>query len=328
MISVAFLTRCLAGLLLSLGLCSAASAGPVDRSLPWVTAEVSAPRVVYRVFDSPTVGAKVSYHALMPAGHERPGSRWPVLYWLHGTDGGVAGIRPLARLLSEAMDAGHMPAMIVVFVNGLPRRLWADAKDGSSPVETVLIREVIPDVDQTFRTIAAREGRVLEGFSMGGYGAARLGFRHPHLFSGISVLAGGPLDLELSGPRAQRSPQTRQQLLRDVCSDDWAYFRALSPWTVAESAAPLLRAQPPVVRQAVGTLDDTRGLNREFHEHMSRLGIAHDYAELPGIGHDPQALLRALLASGDRFYIRALGGGVARPAAAEASALISPSPAP
>lgn len=304
---ITLLTRGLTGLLLTwFALLASASAGPVDQTLPWVTREVQAPRVVYRTFDSRTVGAKVSYHAYLPQGHDGSDSRWPVLYWLHGTEGGVSGIRPLARLFDEAMEAGRAPAMIVVFVNGLPRRLWADSKDGSSPVETVFIQEVIPDVDRTFRTIASREGRLLEGFSMGGYGAARLGFGYPHLFAGISILAGGPLDLELRGPRAQRSPQTRQQLLREVCSDDWACFRALSPLTVVEVAAPVLRAQPPVVRQAVGTLDDTRDLNRQFHERMVGLGIAHDYVELPGVGHDPLALLQGLLARGDGFYRRAL----------------------
>ena len=304
---ITLLTRGLTGLLLTwFALLASASAGPVDQTLPWVTREVQAPRVVYRTFDSRTVGAKVSYHAYLPQGHDGSDSRWPVLYWLHGTEGGVSGIRPLARLFDEAMEAGRAPAMIVVFVNGLPRRLWADSKDGSSPVETVFIQEVIPHVDRTFRTIASREGRLLEGFSMGGYGAARLGFGYPHLFAGISILAGGPLDLELRGPRAQRSPQTRQQLLREVCSDDWACSRALSPLTVVEVAAPVLRAQPPVVRQAVGMLDDTRDLNRQFHERMVGLGIAHDYVELPGVGHDPLALLQGLLARGDGFYRRAL----------------------
>lgn len=44
--------------------------------------------------------------------------RLPVLYWLHGTGGGVAGIRPLAQFFDEAIEAGRVPPMTVVFVNG------------------------------------------------------------------------------------------------------------------------------------------------------------------------------------------------------------------
>jgi len=194
-----------------------------------------------------------------------------------------------------------------VFVNGLPRRLWADSKDGSSPVETAFITEVIPDVDKTFRTIATREGRIVEGFSMGGYGAARIGFKHPGLFAGISILAGGPFDLELRGPRSQQNPRLREQLLRDVCSNDLAYFRAISPWAIAEGAAAALRDKKTVIRHIIGARDDTRDLNRQFHDRMTDLGIAHEYSELPNVGHDARALLAALGDGNGTFYRRALG---------------------
>jgi poly(3-hydroxybutyrate) depolymerase len=222
--------------------------GSPDRGLAWVTDQVTAPRVVYRTFDSRAAAGKVSYHVYTPATYDDPNVRLPVLYWLHGTDGGLVGIRPMSQYFDEAIAAGKMPAMIVVFVNGLPRRLWADSKDGSSPVETVFIADVISDVDKEFRTIAKREGRILEGFSMGGYGAARLGFRHPELFAGISILAGGPLDLEFRGPRAQQNPRLREQILRDMCGNDMDYFRAISPWSAAATAAVALRDKKTVIR--------------------------------------------------------------------------------
>lgn len=280
--------------------------GSPDRSLAWVTDQVSAPRVAFRTFDSRVAAGKVSYHVYTPAKYDDPETRLPVLYWLHGTDGGIVGIRPMAKFFDDAIEAGRMPAMIVVFVNGLPRRLWADSKDGSSPVETVFITEVIPDVDKKFRTVAKREGRILEGFSMGGYGAARLGFRHTDLFAGISILAGGPFDLELRGPRAQQNRRLREQLLRDVCGNDLEYFKVISPWSVAAMAAVALREKKTVIRQAVGDRDGTRDLNRRFHDRMISLDIAHDYSELPSVGHDARAILAALGDGNGKFYRRAL----------------------
>ena len=55
------------------------------------------------------------------------------------------------------------------------------------PIEDVLLEDLIPHVDATYRTIARRESRGIEGMSMGGYGALRLALRHPTRFS--SVLA-------------------------------------------------------------------------------------------------------------------------------------------
>jgi enterochelin esterase-like enzyme len=263
--------------------------------------------VVFRTFDSKKVGVKISFHAYIPDTYNKIPDRLPVLYWLHGTEGGVSGIPVLARFFDEAMTIGNMPAMLVVFVNGLPRRLWADSKDGSSPVETVFITELVPHVDQTFRTISSREGRILEGFSMGGYGAARLGFKYPHLFAGISILAGGPFDLTLEGPRAQRNPRLREQLLRDVCSNDMDYFKSISPWMLAETAAVSLRTKPALIRQAVGSLDNTRELSHQFHIRMRNLAIAHEYLEYPNIDHDALALLEVLARTNGDFYYRALG---------------------
>ncbi len=292
-------------------------AGPVDRSLPWVTEDADVSRVAFRTFESEAAAGKVSYHVYAPQEYDEPNVRLPVLYWLHGTLGGVAGIRPLAAHFDAEIRAGRMPPMLVVFVNGLPRRLWADSKPGSAPVETVFITELIPEVDRVYRTVAAREGRILEGFSMGGYGAARLGFRHPDVFAGISILAGGPLDLELDGPRARSNPRLREFLIRDVCGGDLDYFRSLSPWTLAETAAAPLRDRRTVIRQAVGTRDDTRELNRRFHERMTALGIAHGYHEIPGVGHDAAAVLAALAAADGDFYRRAVtaASGQDRPSA-------------
>lgn len=280
--------------------------GSVDRNLPWVTQDAGVARVAYRTFESRAAAGPVSYHVYAPAEYDQPETRLPVLYWLHGTLGGVSGIRPLAMHFDAQIRAGRMPPLLVVFVNGLPRRLWADSKNGSAPVETVFITELIPEVDRSFRTVASREGRVLEGFSMGGYGAARLGFGHPDLFAGISILAGGPLDLDLDGPRARRNPGLREFLLRDVCGDDLDYFRALSPWTLAETAADAIRDRRTTIRQAVGTHDDTRDLNRRFHERMTALGIDHGYHELPEVGHEAAAVLAALADTDGDFYRRAL----------------------
>ena len=284
-----------------------------DRSLPWVTEAVVSPLVSFRTFDSAIVGNNVSYHVYLPKKYSSSSVRFPVLYWLHGTEGGVAGVLPVASFFDDAINAGKLPPMIIVFVNGLPRRLWADSKDGASPVESVFVKELIPEVDRVYRTIAQREGRILEGFSMGGYGAARIGFKFPELFGGISILAGGPLDLEFSGPRAIRAPALRSQLLNDVCSNDMNYFQAISPLLTAHTAVNLLRINRTVVRHLVGTLDDTRDLNFQFHNHMNSLNIPHQYLDVPNVDHDALALLQAVDNLNGSFYREALAAALVGP---------------
>ncbi|MEC9117670.1 MAG: alpha/beta hydrolase-fold protein [Planctomycetota bacterium] len=278
-----------------------------DRTLPWVTSEVALKPVDFVVFSSELVGSEVSYHIYKPPIYERAFSRrFPVLYWLHGTDGGVSGIRPLTRLFHDAMLDGSIPPMLVVYVNGLPKRLWSDSKDGSAPVESVFIEEVIPHVDKNYRTVAGRHGRIIEGFSMGDFGAARIGFKHADQFAGVSILAAGPLDPDFKGPRALRNAPLRDLIIKAVCSDDISYFKALNPWQVArENNEKLLKADV-LIRQVVGKDDSSLADNKSFHEHLKQLKISHEFVVLPDVDHDTRDVLTELWRRDKDFYSRAL----------------------
>jgi poly(3-hydroxybutyrate) depolymerase len=227
-----------------------------------------------------------------------------VVYWLHGSGGGAAGIAPLARFVDEAIESGSTPPCFLVFVNGLPQGMYVDWKDGSTPIESMIVKDLVPHIDATCRTIPTREGRLLDGFSMGGYGAARLGFAHPELFRAVSMLGAGPLDPDFERtPRA--NPRARDGLLERVYGDR-ATFREVSPWVLAERKADRLK-QDTLLRIAVGDRDETFAMNEEFHEHLVKLGIQHDWLPLEGVEHDPMKTLRAL---GDRawaFYRKAFG---------------------
>jgi len=268
----------------------------------WLTRAVAAPRVRYHTFESAVAKAKVSYHLYTPEAYDtESGRRFPVLYWLHGSGGGLAGIAPMAALFDRAIREGKIPPMLVVFPNGMASSLWCDSKDGSVPMETIVIKELVPRIDATARTLAMLEGRIVEGFSMGGYGAARLGFLYPELFGGISILAGGPLDLDFAGPRANANPAERERILQGTFGGDIDYYRSQSPITIAERQAPAVRDQVRV-RVAVGSRDNTAPLNRAYSEHLKRLNIPHTFTLVPDVGHNTLALLRGLDDANWQFY--------------------------
>jgi len=249
---------------------------------------------------------KVSYHLYTPAIYdEEPERRFPVLYWLHGTGGGLAGIAPLSAFFDRAMREAKIPPMLVVFPNGLSASMWCDSKDGAVPMETIVVKELLPHIDATFRTVAKREARMLEGFSMGGYGAARLGLKYPEIFGAISILAGGPLDREFRGPRAAANPAERERNLQATFGGDLAHCQALSPLTVAQQNAAAVRGRSRI-RQAVGTDDFSAELNRAFSAQLKQLALEHTFTEVPGGGPDTLALLRGLGERNWEFYRAAL----------------------
>ena len=286
----------LAALLLA-PLANAQAQGPA-----FVTPVVGAPRVEFHTFESKAAKAKVSYHLYTPEVYDTATERrFPVLYWLHGSGGGLAGIAPMSAFFDRAIREGKIPPMLVVFPNGLASSMWCDSKDGVVPMETIVITELVPHIDATFRTFAAREGRIVEGFSMGGYGAARLGFKYPQLFGAVSILAGGPLDLDFAGPRATGNPTERERILKGTFGGDLEYYRSQNPITVAEQQADAVRGKVRV-RMAVGSRDNTGPLNRSYSEHLKKLNIAHTFTIVPAVGHDTLALLKGLGEANWEFY--------------------------
>jgi enterochelin esterase-like enzyme len=277
---------------------------PAATSAPaWVTRAVPAPRVTHHVFASAATKGNVSYHLYRPAAYADETRRFPVVYWLHGSGGGLPGIPVVARRFDAAIEAGKLPPCLVVFVNGLEMGMYVDWTDGSAPIESMMIRDLLPHVDATYRTIAQREGRLLDGFSMGGYGAARLGFKYPELFRAVSLAGAGPLQSELkSTPRASRLQA--EELLRRVYGGDQATFRAVGPRALAERNAKTI-AQGMLVRMVIGEQDETFAHNQDFHRHLETLGIPHSWTVLPGLGHDPDRVFAALGDANWEFYRRA-----------------------
>jgi poly(3-hydroxybutyrate) depolymerase len=270
----------------------------------WITPQIQAPRVSFHTFDSKAAKTQVSYHIYKPAAYDSDArQRFPVVYWLHGSGGGLPGIPRVAAQFNAAIEAGKTPACLVVFVNGLPNGMYVDWKDGSAPLETIITKELIPHIDAEYRTIASRDGRLLDGYSMGGYGAARLGFKYTDMFRAISIMGGGPLQAELlKAPRASR--QRAIEVLRDVYGGDQEYFMSVSPRRIAEQNAQTI-AKDSIVRMVCGDQDETFANNREFHEHLERLGIPHSWTVLEGVDHNPMKTIEALGDANWAFYRRA-----------------------
>lgn len=284
---------------------------PPSPAVVWTTAAVSAPGVQYRTFTSKVARTNVSYHVYTPAQYAiESARRFPVLYWLHGTGGGLEGIPAISAYFDAAIRAGRIPPMLIVFPNGMASSMWADSKDGRVPMESMVVHDLVPQIDATFRTQATRDGRLLEGFSMGGLGAARLGLRYPDVFGAMSMLGAGPLDLDFNGPRARGNPAERAQILRDVYSDDMNYYTAQNPFTVAEQYTATFRGTSQALtrfRQIVGSLDFTAPANEDFRAHLARLAITQDYILVPNVGHDVMRLFEVIGERNWAFYRAVFG---------------------
>jgi S-formylglutathione hydrolase FrmB len=154
---------------------------------------------------------------LPPAYEAQPDRRFPVIYWLAGFTGTGASLfqgnpwQPsLGDRLDRLTDSGLMGQAIVVAPDAFTRFGGSQYLDSpaSGAYETHVCAELIPAVDQRFRTVASRDGRGIGGKSSGGFGALVLAMRHPDLFAAVASHAGdGYFDVSIAPdiPKAFRT---------------------------------------------------------------------------------------------------------------------------
>ncbi len=237
-------------------------------------------------FSSEAVADDVGYYIYLPPGYDDSDTRrYPVVFWLHGAFGRPHEASPIIGRLDAAIRTGDAPPMIVVScLDPTGLGMWTNSKDGRLPMETIIIKELIPHIDKTYRTLGTRNGRAIEGFSMGGYGAAYLGFKYDDKFSSVSMLAA-----------ALHTPDTfknrRKAIFDNVFGGDTTYAEERSPWRLIGEKSDAIKRDTHV-RIFVGADDGLLTWNRNFHDELEKMKIDHEWGVVPNSPHDVGILMQ------------------------------------
>ena len=151
--------------------------------------------VVSREFDSRALQRKWTYAVYLPDGYETSTLRYPVLYLLHGHGGGLYDWVNLGHIQQTAdalIARGDMPPAIIVMPDA-DSTWFVDRKE---KMETAVIQDLVGDVEHNFRALGTRDGRLVAGLSMGGYGALRFVLKYPEMFAAAALLSPAIYDPE------------------------------------------------------------------------------------------------------------------------------------
>jgi endo-1,4-beta-xylanase len=247
----------------------------------------------YKLYPIPSRGPKTyaSYRIYLPPGYA-PNStrRYPVIYFLHGRS--VDSKRPITAgyvaRIDAAIRSGVMSPAIVVLVQGLNTGWYVDAQDGQHPMESVLVKDLIAHIDSTYRTIATREGRAIEGHSMGGYGALHIGFKYPDLFAAVTG----------------NSPALIENVPDGV--GDQPFWASQMPLTLATKNSDKVRRQS--IRVICGTADNLFAGAKSLHDELVKLNISHEFLPVPESPHNHDQLLQYEKFDTMEFYGKVFGG--------------------
>lgn len=143
-----------------------------------------------------------------------PKKRYPVLYLLHGAGENERGWSKqghMSFILDNLIAEKKAVPMIVVMDNG-----YATAKDAPSQpattsgrnmsrmaetLEQVYVKEIIPNIDLSYRTIPKKESRAMAGLSMGGMQTMLIGMNHLELFSYYGFFSGAIMGGIMDDPK-------------------------------------------------------------------------------------------------------------------------------
>jgi enterochelin esterase-like enzyme len=149
-----------------------------------------------------------------PPGYEKETSnRYPVLYLQHGGGEDETGWTNQGRanlIMDNLIAEGKAKPFIIVMDNGawtwpegIPRPKPGERPQGSWPPEgwadvfrRTLIEEIIPMIDENYRTLADHKYRAMAGLSMGGMQTRMITLAHPDVFSHVGMFSGGSINME------------------------------------------------------------------------------------------------------------------------------------
>ena len=261
---------------------------------------------------------------LPPSYAKEKSRRYPVVYALHGYSIGAeqwSGEIHVPQTIEGAFAEGANE-MIVVLPDSktVHNGSMYSSSVTTGDFERFVSHDVVDYIDAHYRTIPDRQSRGLVGHSMGGYGATRIGMKHPDVFGSLYIMSpcclaprqGGPANAELEKTleavktpadsaslpffaRAQLasaaawSPDPKNPpLYLDLPTKDGApQPEVLAKWT---ANAPLAFAdqyianlrQYRAIAMDVGDKDGLRVDAGKLHDVFDKYGLANSFEVYPG----------------------------------------------
>lgn len=130
--------------------------------------------------------------------------RYPVVYALHGYSIGASQWSQEIHVPQTIEGAFARGAQDVIVVLPDSKTVHNGSMYSSSVTtgdfESFIAHDVVAYIDAHYRTIPKRTSRGLVGHSMGGYGASRIGMKHPDVFGSLYIMSPCCMSARPAGP--------------------------------------------------------------------------------------------------------------------------------
>jgi S-formylglutathione hydrolase FrmB len=175
----------------------------------------------------------------LPPGYNKDKRRrYPVIYALHGFSIGAEQWSHEIHVPQtiEGAFARGAKEMIVILPDSktVHNGSMYSSSVTTGDFEKYIAHDVVAYMDAHYRTIPNRESRGLVGHSMGGYGASRIGMKHPDVFGSLYIMS--PCCLS-ARPAGQSNPELEKTLEAVKTPEDSAKLPFFARAQLASAAA-------------------------------------------------------------------------------------------
>ncbi|QIP17838.1 esterase family protein [Spirosoma aureum] len=231
---------------------------------------------------SASMGRTLRAAVVLPDRYRKAKQPFPVLYLLHGGTGSFRDWltkTPDKTLLQRMADQYNL---IIVTPDGDPTSYYFDSPlVKTSQFETFMSKELIDKIDNAYRTVRDRKGRLIAGLSMGGHGAMFISCRHPELYAAAGSMSGvmniNTATWKVPADFAKSRAENFAKLLGPPKDGDAPY----PGYTMVMLADQLKANNLPLIFD-IGVDDFLIETNRDLHRRLVENKTPHEYTERPG----------------------------------------------
>src|SRR6266567_1419667 len=207
-------------------------------SVPWEVSDVPHGEIHHHFYRSKIAGDDRDFYVYTPPSYDPNAKQdYPVLYLLHGFSDAANGWSVIGQanvILDNLIAQGKSKPMVVVMPLGygeleFVRRGWSAWADkplawrNFSSFTDILLAEVMPQIEVSYKARKDRDSRAVAGLSMGGTESLLTGLNHLDKFAWVGAFSSGGLDNREFGaefPRLDASANKQLKLLRIACGTD------------------------------------------------------------------------------------------------------------
>jgi S-formylglutathione hydrolase len=254
-------------------------------------------------FDAKSTGTSVDYRVLTPSNRTQ-GERLPLILQLHGASSSSESLEANKDAYDLAWSNGMLPRAIVACASTPSLGgFYIDGGEGKN-WETLVGTEFPAMLGEQFDL---SDTRAVIGFSMGGYGALKIAFRHPDKVRAVAALCPVIFPGEMPTSVPERNRPSILNELNNAMGADEATYKSNTVYGIARSNYASIKLARQRIYFDCGDAD-------EFHLHdgavyldrvLAELGVTHKFESVRGAGH-ADAAVHARQAKAIKFLGEAL----------------------